>query len=65
MFHAKIRLYNPEYYVGGRMYVNPDDLEWLSLPYLEPEQCGHEESMCRGCRDTWEVDYEVVTPTLV
>ena len=66
MFFAKVRLYNPEGYLpDGSMVVKPEFLEWDRVPYLEPEQCGHQESMCRGCVDTWEIDFEVQLPSLV
>jgi len=66
MFYARVRLYNPEGYApDGAMFVKPEHLDWDDVPYLEPDQCEHQESMCRNCAPTWELDYEVLRPCLI
>lgn len=66
MFTARVRLYDPEGYMpDGSMFLTPEALDWHEVAYLEPDQCGHQESMCRGCVTSWECDYEVELPSLV
>lgn len=66
MFFAKVRLYNPEgYTASGDMFVVPEWLDWSEVPYLEPDGCDHQESMCRGCVHSWGIDHEVQPPSLV
>lgn len=66
MFFAKVRLYDPQGYTpDGLMFVTAEALAWHEVSYLEPEQCDHQETMCRQCRHTWEYDYEVEPPVLV
>lgn len=66
MFFAKIRLYRPEGYTpDGRLFIVTGGLDWHQVPYLEPAECEHQESMCRECADSWECDYEVVLPSFV
>lgn len=65
MFHAQVRLYAPEAYdAAGNMTVDPADLAWHQIPYLEPDQCEHGETMCRECSGTWQKDWEVIFPAL-
>lgn len=66
MFYAKVRIYKPEGHTpDGRMFVNPGWLDWQEVPYVEPVECHHHVSMCRGCVDSWEIDHEVQLPSLV
>jgi hypothetical protein len=65
MFTARVRLYEPEVELpDGSMSIVPGGLEWHDVPYLEPVECEHVETMCRGCFDTWEIDNEVQRPNL-
>jgi hypothetical protein len=80
MFYAQIRLYEPEGYApDGRMFVKPELLDWRQVPYMEPDECTHgalpdcdcdedcdcPATMCRECVDSWECDWEVVTPSWI
>lgn len=66
MFHALVRMVNPEGFdLEGHMFVRPNDLDWQSVPYLEPGQCEHATEMCRECVDSWQIDHEVVAPSWV
>ena len=61
MFFAKVLLHDPTGEdARGDLIVLAAGLEWQEVEYLEPEQCEHVETMCRSCRTTWEIDYEVV-----
>ena len=64
MHFAKVRIYDPQSYnPDGTMFVDPAALEWNEVAYLEPDLCDHQESMCRECRDSWEIDHEVQLPS--
>lgn len=66
MFFARVRLYNPEgWTVDGDLFVTPASLEWQTVQHLLPSECDHVVSMCSGCLDTWEIDYEVQLPCLI
>lgn len=66
MFFAQIRLYEPcGETADGLLFLVPGGLDWHQISYLEPEQCQHEETMCRACVDSWEADHEVVLPIFI
>lgn len=43
----------------GNLFVKPELLEWLDVEYRPIGSCDHQETACRQCLDTWELDYEV------
>jgi hypothetical protein len=62
MDSVKVRLRNPETTDAAGRFADPSDLlAWSDVPYRLPEQCEHNETMCRDCRHQWEWDYEVQT----
>lgn len=57
---ARVRLRDPAYYDReGLMHVDPDDLGWHTVKFVEPQSCGHTETICIECIDSWQNDYEV------
>jgi len=59
---VKVRLRNPDPTDTPGHFADPSDLlAWSDVPYRLPEQCEHNETMCRDCRHQWEWDYEVQT----
>jgi hypothetical protein len=56
----KVRLRDPAYVdAEGTTVFTADPVAWSDVPYQQPEQCDHSETMCRDCRHQWEWDYEV------
>jgi hypothetical protein len=37
-------------------------LEWQPVEWLDPWNCGHQDTMCASCVDAWNVDYEIELP---
>jgi hypothetical protein len=66
MFYAQVRMLNP---TGtdedGNLLVDMTGLEWKSYPYVEPEECGCFDTVCRDCVESWEIDHEVRTPSWI
>ena len=66
VFCAWVLMYEPQGFTpDGLMFVRPELLEWQPVPYLEPDDCEHVETMCRACVPSWENDYEVELPSWV
>jgi hypothetical protein len=63
IMYAMVLLNHPEGYdESGRMFVCPDCLEWQQVSWLDPWDCGHQETMCAMCVDTWNLDFEIQLP---
>jgi len=57
---VRIRLRKPQGYTAtGQMFVKPEHLEWQTIHYLTPDQCEHQETACRSCLETWELDWDL------
>jgi len=62
---VSIRLRRPEGWTPqGDMFVKPEHLEWQQVNYLHPDRCDHQETICRMCLDTWEIDWEIDLDTI-
>lgn len=58
--YARIRLRDPSgWKPDGSFFVRPQDLEWQEVPFVDPWRCGHEETMCVACWQTWNWDHEI------
>lgn len=65
MTTVSIRLWQPAGWTReGHLFVKPEDLEWQQLNYLRPDQCDHQESICRTCLEIWELDWEIDLDTI-
>jgi hypothetical protein len=61
--HANVLADNPEGYdANGNLIVLAAALEWQPVEWLDPWNCGHQDTMCASCVDTWNVDYEIELP---
>lgn len=46
----------------GSLIVLIAGLEWQNVPFVNPTECEHQESMCRECIEVWDIDYAIRLP---
>lgn len=56
---ARVRLRNPEYEQDGLIHVEPELLDWTTIPFIVQTECIHSETMCVLCLPQWANDYQV------